>query len=240
MFRWRCCMCVTSATGCSDVCAHRYQRDCTHRSPNPQLPRRLKRFRMDSGGSLAIIRDTSMSMEGAWSNWASSLALQIVDLARQQKIRLGYMEFNHKLMTCTVDDQFFVRDYDRLATAMRVTKCSGVTDYQLPLSTALMEFGKRNMSGGGHDRNILFITDGLPTAGDKELRTELEEAVRLDVCIHTLFIGTTTFPPILQKLSEVTGGTQFRATRQRGSASIVVSERTAENDAEHSTSLWQP
>lgn len=38
-----------------------------------------------------------------------------------------------------------------------------------------MEFGKRSMRGSGHDRNILFVTDGLPTAGDKELRKELEE-----------------------------------------------------------------
>ena len=84
---------------------------------------------------------------------------------------------------------------------MLAAQCKGVTDYQLPISTALREFEKVRGQGRGN-QHILFLTDGLPTAGDRNLVREMELARRLGCCIHTVFIGMQTFPAILERMSQ--------------------------------------
>lgn len=192
-------------------------------NPSPQFPRRLKRYRIDGGGSLALLRDTSMSMEGRWSKWAESLTTQIVGLARRKKMRIGYMEFNHRLNQHLLDDRFFVRDYEAIDRLARNADCAGVTDYQLPIGTALHEF--QQLPGGKFNRHILFLTDGLPTTGCRQLTKEIKLARQLGVSIHTLFIGTQAYPKILKRVASATRGSQFRAAYDVGSNMISVTEQ---------------
>jgi len=194
------------------------------RNPTPQLPRRLARHRTDRCGSLALLRDTSMSMTGVWTQWAQSLSLQIVSLGHEQSMRIGYMEFNH-LLKKTVDenDGFFHQDYGLHQHEVNAARCSGVTNYQLPLSHALEEFRK---SGSRKlDRHIVFLTDGLPTSGCKVLAEETERAIELGVSVHTLFIGSKPYPEILERLSMSTHGAQFRACYDQVQRSIIVTQR---------------
>jgi MoxR-like ATPase len=178
---------------------------------NPQLPRVLLRERFDRGGELAILRDISSSMAGIYSKWASSVILRLVEMARKKRMRVGYIEFNHLSTKYQVAGKFFIRDYERMSQRALHLHCSGCTNYQNSLEDALTEF-KRLGSGNQH---ILFLTDGVPTQGDWEVKAERELAKELGVAIHTIFIGKNKCPRILEIISEETNGAQFQASTDR-------------------------
>jgi len=178
---------------------------------NPQLPRVLLRERFDRGGELAILRDISSSMAGIYSKWASSVILRLVEMSRKKRMRVGYIEFNHLSTKYQVAGKFFIRDYERMSQRALHLHCSGCTNYQNSLEDALMEF-KRLGSGNQH---ILFLTDGVPTQGDWEVKAERELAKELGVAIHTIFIGKNKCPRILEIISEETNGAQFQASTDR-------------------------
>ncbi len=186
----------------------------------PQLPRVLLRERFDRGGDLAILRDISSSMAGIYSKWASSVILRLVELARKKRMRVGYIEFNHLSTKYQVDGKFFVRDYDKMAHRALALHCSGCTNYQNSLEDALMEF-KRLGRGNQH---ILFLTDGVPTQGDWEVKHERALAQELGVSIHTIFIGKNKCPRILEIISEESDGAQFQASTDRHGV-IRIEER---------------
>lgn len=186
----------------------------------PQLPRILLRERFDRGGDLAILRDISSSMAGIYSKWASSVILRLVELARKKRMRVGYIEFNHLSTKYQVDGRFFVRDYDKMAQRALALHCSGCTNYQNSLEDALLEF-KRLGRGNQH---ILFLTDGVPTQGDWEVKTERALAQELGVAIHTIFIGKNKCPRILEIISEESNGAQFQASTDRHGV-IRIEER---------------
>lgn len=177
----------------------------------PQLPRVLLRERFERGGELAILRDISSSMAGIYSKWASSVILRLVEMARKKRMRVGYIEFNHLSTKYQVGGKFFIRDYDKMSQRALHLHCSGCTNYQNSLEDALMEF-KRLGSGNQH---ILFLTDGVPTQGDWEVKAERELAKELGVAIHTIFIGKNKCPRILEIISEETNGAQFQASTDR-------------------------
>ena len=89
------------------------------------------------------------------------------------------------------------------------TECSGNTNYEDALKDAISEFRGRGL----RNKHILFITDGIPTSGDCEVNNERLRAVKLGICVHSIFIGSKNYPKILQKISEETTGTQFIASR---------------------------
>ena len=186
----------------------------------PQLPRVLLRERFDRGGDIAILRDISSSMAGIYSKWASSVILRLVELARKKRMRVGYIEFNHLSTKYQVDGKFFVRDYDKMAHRALALHCSGCTNYQNSLEDALLEF-KRLGRGNQH---ILFLTDGVPTQGDWEVKNERALAQELGVSIHTIFIGKNKCPRILEIISEETDGAQFQASTDRHGV-IRIEER---------------
>jgi MoxR-like ATPase len=177
----------------------------------PQLPRVLLRERFDRGGELAILRDISSSMAGIYSKWASSVILRLVEMARKKRMRVGYIEFNHLSTKYQVGGKFFIRDYEKMSQRALHLHCSGCTNYQNSLEDALMEF-KRLGPGNQH---ILFLTDGVPTQGDWEVKAEREMAKDLGVAIHTIFIGKNKCPRILEIISEETSGAQFQASTDR-------------------------
>ena len=184
----------------------------------PSLPRAFHRKKKNVGGKVIIIRDVSQSMEGRYARWTSSVVTRMVDMVRKKRMRIGYIEFNHVSRKYSHDGRFFTRDYDKIIDKAANVSCSGVTNYQYPLRDALAEFRR----GRGTNRHILFLTDGEPTQGDWLVREERKQAKALGVSIHTLFIGTTECPEILDILSEETDGSQFLATPDdRGGLSIA-------------------
>jgi MoxR-like ATPase len=186
----------------------------------PQLPRILLRERFDRGGDLAILRDISSSMAGIYSKWASSVILRLIELARKKRMRVGYIEFNHLSTKYQVDSKFFVRDYEKMQQRALALHCSGCTNYQNSLEDALMEFQRM----GRGNQHILFLTDGVPTQGDWEVKSERALAHELGVAIHTIFIGKNKCPRILEIISEESDGAQFQASTDRHGV-IRIEER---------------
>jgi uncharacterized protein with von Willebrand factor type A (vWA) domain len=135
-------------------------------------------------------------------------------------MRVGYIEFNHVSHKYQHDGRFFTRDYEKIIDSAANVTCSGVTNYQYPLRDALEEFRK----GRAENKHILFLTDGEPTQGDWLVREERRQAKGMGVAIHTLFIGTTECPEILDILSEETDGSKFLAT-PNDKGGLVIEER---------------
>lgn len=175
----------------------------------PTLPRVHKREKETLGGEIAILRDVSTSMMGVYSEWSSSVVRGVVELARMKKMRVGYIEFNHRSYKYKKNGKFLTRDYDWMLQLASKTECSGNTNYEDALKDALSEFKGRGL----RNKHILFITDGIPTSGDCEVLNERLKAKKLGVCIHSIFIGSKNYPKILQRISEETIGAQFIASR---------------------------
>mmetsp|Transcript_11413 Transcript_11413/g.13085 ORF Transcript_11413/g.13085 Transcript_11413/m.13085 type:complete len:191 (+) Transcript_11413:27-599(+) len=147
-------------------------------------------------------------------------------------MRVGYLEFNDKVEKhISSKKSFFTKDYNALKQRMTNVKCDGLTNYELPLATALEEFVRIKSRGTGMtfqkspDQHILFITDGRPTAGDRYVVRELHNAKKMGVAIHTVFIGYSTCPKVLDKLSGETDGLKYSAFLNTSSRKITVQER---------------
>ena len=173
---------------------------------SPATPRVFRRTRKERGGRLAVIRDISQSMTGKSSLWVSMVVLGLVEMAKRSRMAVGYIEFNHQSYKYMDTGHFFTRNYEPLLEKSMETQCSGFTDYQNALGDALQEFAE--MRGGR--QHVIFLTDGMPTSGDKEVREELHMAKNLGIAIHSIFIGREQCPPILKKISKETGGIHFQ------------------------------
>ncbi|RJP68035.1 MAG: VWA domain-containing protein [Candidatus Abyssobacteria bacterium SURF_17] len=173
---------------------------------HPNTPRVFRRTRKERGGRVAVIRDISQSMTGKSSLWVSMVVIGLVEMARRSKMAVGYVEFNHQSYKYLDDGRFFTRNYEALMHKSMETQCSGFTDYQNALDDALKEFV---LVRGGR-QHVIFLTDGMPTSGDKEVKAELKLAKKTGVAIHSIFIGREQCPPILKKISKDTGGIHFQ------------------------------
>ncbi|MDH4121504.1 MAG: AAA family ATPase [Deltaproteobacteria bacterium] len=190
--------------------------------PNPRLPRAHQREKRHVGGEVVIVRDISQSMEGRFARWTSSVIVRLVDLVKSKRLRLGYIEFNHGCRKHTLEGQFFTRDYDQIIRIASRVSCAGVTNYQMALKEALDELKGQPT----RNRHILFLTDGEPTQGDWLVREERRRAKGLGVPIHTLFIGSSECPEILDTISQETGGGQFVA-RPNPRGGLTLDHRTS-------------
>jgi len=211
-------------------------------NPNPQLPRSQRRTRPRMGGRLAIVRDTSLSMMGPWTSWSSLLCPAVVELAKPRKMKVGYLEFNDVVDKFVTGDssQFFTRDYETLTKRMKDRVCQGYTNYELPLDEALTEFGrrsgakkltaapKRQAMAGGCNQHILFLTDGHPSSGDRNVVRQIEAAQALGVSVHTIFVGYGECPPVLDRMSLSTKGSRHAAQFEPGTCNVQVVERSRE------------
>ncbi len=172
----------------------------------PTLPRALLRKRKLKGGALAVIRDISSSMTGTRAQWSSMLILGLIRMARRRRMKLGYIEFNHQSTKFTKSRLFFNRSYNKIGDLASKCLCSGFTNYQLPLLDAIREFRSVN----DKVKHVVFITDGRPTEGDREISREIELASKDDIAVHSIYIGKKDSPEILRTLSTKTGGTHFQ------------------------------
>ena len=173
---------------------------------NPKMPRVVLRKKKLKGGALAVVRDISSSMTGSRAQWSSMLILGLVRITRRRRMRLGYIEFNHQSMRYLKKDSFFNRAYNKIGEMASQCRCSGFTNYQLPLLDAIREF-RRVYDKVKH---VVFITDGRPTEGDREIVREIELAQKDNIAVHSIYIGRKESPEILKILSEKTGGTHFQ------------------------------
>jgi len=209
------------------------------RDPLPALPRSVLRERCEVGGELAIVRDISGSMTGMQARWASSVVRSLVLIAKEQRMKIGYCEFNHLTMKHTFDGKFFVPSRSQKALedvldAASGIHCHGFTNYEAPLSEVLEEFETHAMaqrrttgksSDGSLNRHILFLTDGIPTQGSATVLLERKLAQRLGVAVHTVFIGSSPdYPKVLDHLAVETEGVQFQALPFQENIQIVRRE----------------
>ena len=187
---------------------------------HPGLPRAYRRERRRAGGSLAILRDISASMEGRLSRWAGEVVAGLTRSAARGRMRLGYVEFNHEARRYHENHRFFHRRYAALRTLAAVARAEGRTNYEAPLRVALQAFRERVDS----NHHIVFLTDGLPVLGDPAVRRERALARRLGVKVHSVFLGLGDFPAVLDEISRETGGLCFQA-RPSASGGLRVLER---------------
>lgn len=178
---------------------------------SPTLPRVHKRERESLGGEIAILRDISTSMMGIYSEWSSSVIRGVLEIAKAKRMKVGYVEFNHRSYKYKKNNKFFTRDYPWIGERSSRTECSGNTNYEDALKDALSEFKGRGL----RNKHILFITDGIPTSGDCDVINERAIAKKLGVCVHSIFIGSKNYPKILEKISQESSGAQFIATRKK-------------------------
>lgn len=178
-------------------------------SNSPTMPHVQLREKEVMGGEIAILRDVSTSMMGVYSQWSSSVVKGVIELARTKRMRVGYVEFNHRSFKYKRNSRFFTKDYSWIYELASRTECSGNTNYEDALKDALEEFRGRGL----RNKHILFITDGIPTSGDCDVITERDYAKKIGVCIHSIFIGSKNYPKILEKVSTETMGKQFVASK---------------------------
>lgn len=189
-----------------------------------RVPRTLLRKRKLRGGALAIIRDISASMSGSRAQWSSMLILGLIRMVKQRRMRVGYIEFNHKCTKYADNNTFFSRAYTRIGETASRCRCGGYTNYQLPLVDAFGEFTKI------HDtvKHVVFITDGRPTDGDREIVREIEQARRDNISVHSIYMGIKDSPEILRTLSEKTKGTHFQvASDSKGAIRLKTIRRSS-------------
>ncbi len=173
----------------------------------PGTPRTYRRERRNRGGSLALLRDVSASMEGRLSRWAGEVVAGVVRTGARRRMRMGYVEFNHQAERFTDSGQFFHRSYRTLLALASRRRAEGRTNYEAPLQVTLEEFRGRP----GRNRHLLLLTDGVPVLGDPGVRRERDLARRLGVKVHTIFLGLGPCPRVLDEISEATGGVRFVA-----------------------------
>ena len=186
----------------------------------PGGPRVFRRERREAGGSLALLRDVSASMEGRLSRWTGQVVAGVLRLGARRQMRLGYVEFNHDATRFAADGRFFHRRYPRLLARAARRRAEGRTNYEAPLRVALEEFARRP----GCNRHVVLLTDGIPVLGDPEVARERALAVDLHVRIHTVFLGLGDCPAVLDAISSQTGGLRFHG-RPTPDGGLRVCER---------------
>ncbi|MCP4007115.1 MAG: AAA domain-containing protein [bacterium] len=191
----------------------------------PGQPRVYRRRRENAGGTLAVLRDVSASMEGRLSRWAGQVVWGMVRTCAKRGMRMGYIEFNHDAERFSAGGRFFHRRYHKLLGLAASRRAEGRTNYEAPLRSALADFSRI----GGRNRHIVLLTDGVPILGDPEVRRERALARELGVRVHTVFLGLGECPRVLGEIAAETGGLRFTARpRPGGKLSVLeVPERVA-------------
>ncbi|MEE9278995.1 MAG: AAA family ATPase [Myxococcota bacterium] len=184
----------------------------------PGTPRVFRRERRIAGGTLAVLRDVSASMEGRLSAWAGQVTGGLVRTAARRRMRIGYLEFNHRAEPYRVAGDFFHRRYQRLLGFAARGRAEGRTSYEAPLGSALSEF----RGSAGRNRHVVLLSDGVPVLGDPEVRRERALARQLGVKVHTVFLGRGECPRVLDDLSAETGGLCFVGRPEPGGQIAVT------------------
>ena len=187
---------------------------------SPGGARVYRRERRNAGGTLAVLRDVSASMEGRLSRWAGQVVAGLVRTGARRRMRMGYVEFNHEAERFEAGGAFFHRRYRRLLALASRRRAEGRTNYEAPLRSALNEL----RLAAGRERHIVLLTDGVPVLGDPSVRRERALARELGVKVHTVFLGLGECPEVLDEISRETHGRCF-AVRPQPDGRVTVLER---------------
>ena len=247
---------TSSLAGLRDVaCAVELGDWCSR--PSPRLPPLLQRVRKlppeppEVGGHLAIVRDISASMADYWCCkplafaevpkvsphfWAAGIAARVVGLCRERRMRVGYVEFSSEAHARRQGPRFWREDFDAVIAEAHRAMCHGATNYEAALDVALAELstaahGPRAERRRGHvggELHLVFLTDGLPSEGDVELRAQRDKAVGLGCTVHTIFVGEGHYPEVLHDLAGATGGVRFQAVPDKEARMVRVFDRTTD------------
>ena len=184
--------------------------------------RALRREKAVRGGALVLVRDVSASMEGPWTRWAGAVVTGLVRAAARRRMRVGYIEFNHRAHPLGDGFHLLQRRYREILRRAAAAPSGGRTNYEAPLAHALEALG--NFRGG--NRHLVMLTDGVPVLGDPHVSHARQQARHLGVRIHTVFLGRGNCPGVLDSVSLETGGARFSARPDAGGR-IRVGERSA-------------
>ena len=187
---------------------------------SPGGARVYRRERRNAGGSIALLRDVSASMEGRLARWAGEVVAGLVRVGARRRMRLGYVEFNHEADCFAAGGAFFHRRYRRVLALAARRRADGRTNYEAPLRAALSEL----RHSAGRDRHIVLVSDGVPVLGDPAVRSERALARQLGVKVHTVFLGAGECPAVLDEISRETHGLRFEARPGPGGR-LVLRER---------------
>jgi hypothetical protein len=127
----------------------------------------------------------------------------LLDAARAERLRVGYLEFNHVAERFTLHGRFVHRAYAALAARAAQAVCTGRTSYQAALGAALAA----RLPRGACD--VVMISDGIPVVGDPAVRSERQLALVRGWKLHTVFVGLPPVPPVLIELARETRGLSF-------------------------------
>ncbi len=187
---------------------------------SPGGARVYRRERRNAGGTLAVLRDVSASMEGRLARWAGQVVAGLVRTGARRRMRMGYVEFNHEAERFEAGGAFFHRRYRRLLALASRRRAEGRTNYEAPLRSALDEL----RLASGRERHVVMLTDGVPVLGDPAVRRERALARELGVKVHTVFLGLGECPEVLDEISRETDGLCF-VVRPRPDGRVTVLER---------------
>ncbi len=187
---------------------------------SPGGARVYRRERRNAGGTLAVLRDVSASMEGRLARWAGQVVAGLVRIGARRRMRMGYVEFNHEAERFEAAGAFFHRRYRRLLALASRRRAEGRTNYEAPLRSALHEL----RLAAGRERHVVLLTDGVPVLGDPHVRRERALARELGVKVHTVFLGLGECPEVLDEISRETQGRGF-AVRPQPDGRVTVLER---------------
>ena len=168
-----------------------------------ERPAVLQRERRGATPALLILRDVSASMQGPGARWSLRLVQALVAAARAERLRVGYVEFNHVAERFTLRGRFVHRAYAALAARAAQAGCAGRTSYQAALRAAL----EARLPRAACD--VVMISDGVPVVGDPTVQRERRLARRRGWRLHTVFVGLPPVPSILVELARETRGLAF-------------------------------
>lgn len=148
---------------------------------------RLETRREKKRGPVVAMIDCSGSMDGPKMEWATAVALGLVDLAAGRgglpKRAAALVYFNAKV---AAEIRFDPDEHDakKLLQAATVA-ANGGTDYRPPINRALEICGESGYDGA----DLLLVTDALCSLGEDHVRRLLEEKERSGMKFYSVLIG---------------------------------------------------
>jgi len=131
-------------------------------------------------GPVVVLLDKSGSMDGPRDEWATALALALLDHAQRDRRTYALLGFDAR-----VKFEAIVRPSAPLPEAGLFVECAGGTDIALAMERGLEII--RTHPGALRKADLVLVTDG---GADSTLAGKLrEEAARIDVTIYGLGIG---------------------------------------------------
>jgi hypothetical protein len=168
----------------------------------------------------------------------SSLADVLLDWGTEMTHQLGNLlglEQHRPANSSSSGGHFFGRDFAFCERLARKLDTDGFTNLQEMLRQLLERFSVSGLPP--HERHLLIITDGSPTAGSATCIDESMLARTLGVSIHPIFVTDDNapagsqddcYPEVLKFLAEETNGVRFIAKHE-----VTVDTRAELEDREH-------